>query len=72
MKDQEGNRQSIHPSRRTFSLSLRQVISSFVGSALCEFDLLTNFVVLFPMEVLAPGHAVEDEAARATMVHVGI
>ncbi len=55
-----------------FGLSLRQAVSSFVGSALHEFDLLAEFVVLFPVKVLAPGRAVEDKAAREAAVHISV
>ncbi len=54
------------------SLSLRQAASSLVGSALGELDLLAKVTVPFPMKVLAPSRAVEDEAARETTVYVGI
>ncbi len=57
---------------RTFGLSLRQAISSFVSSALCEFDHLAEFVVPFPVEVLTPGCTVEDETAREAAMHIGI
>ncbi len=46
--------------------------SSFVSSALGELDLLTEVMVPFPMEILAPGHAVEDETAPETAVDIGV
>ncbi len=52
-----------HPSKRMFGLSLRQASSSLVSLALHKFDLLAEFMVLFPVEVLAPGRAVEDKTA---------
>ncbi len=44
-------------------LSLRQAAFSLVGVALGELDILTKVTVPFPMKVLAPSRAVEDEAA---------
>ncbi len=37
-----------------------------------EFDLLAEVAVPFPMEILAPGHAVEDKTAPETAVDIGI
>ncbi len=54
-----------------FGLSLRQAVSSFVGLALHEFDLLAELAVPFPVELLAPGQAVEDKMAPEAMVHIG-
>ncbi len=71
----EGSRRqqiNTHPNKRMSSLSLRQAISSFVGSTLCEFDLLAEVTVPFPVEILAPGRAVEDEMAPQAMMDVGI
>ncbi len=43
-----------------------------VGSALSEFDLLAEVMVPFPVEILAPGRAVEDKTAPETAVDVSI
>ncbi len=55
-----------------FSLSLRQAVSSFISSALREFDLLAKLAVPFPVMLLAPGRAVEDKVVPEATVHNGI